>query len=193
MYLNALASPAYPDSVRRVNPPRMTIPNTLAALPNNQYATRGLETWGKELSFAFVADAFAFVADAFACRAKELRFRPKFAKGEDGATVDCDRKALRKAVCPMDLYCGLATAAGEMRGIAEGFCTQSLQVKKCRESLGAALLKSGIKDVLDAMLSGCSCCVVSAPGKTSVVGAVVVNPIHFNSPTHPKHQYSLLC
>ena len=30
---------AYPDSVRRVQPPKMMIPKTLAALPNSQYAT----------------------------------------------------------------------------------------------------------------------------------------------------------
>lgn len=29
----------YPDSVNLVNPPNTTIPNTLAALPSNQYAT----------------------------------------------------------------------------------------------------------------------------------------------------------
>lgn len=29
----------YPDSVRRVRPPKMTIPKTLAALPSSQYAT----------------------------------------------------------------------------------------------------------------------------------------------------------
>lgn len=30
---------AYPDSVSRVKPPNITMPKTLAALPNNQYAT----------------------------------------------------------------------------------------------------------------------------------------------------------
>jgi hypothetical protein len=29
----------YPDSVNRVKPPHITIPNTLAALPKSQYAT----------------------------------------------------------------------------------------------------------------------------------------------------------
>lgn len=37
----------YPDSVRRVNPPKITSPNTLAALPNNQYATPLELTSGK--------------------------------------------------------------------------------------------------------------------------------------------------
>jgi len=30
---------AYPDSVRRVSPPKTTMPKTLAALPRSQYAT----------------------------------------------------------------------------------------------------------------------------------------------------------
>jgi len=29
----------YPDSVRRVSPPKTTMPNTLAALPSSQYPT----------------------------------------------------------------------------------------------------------------------------------------------------------
>jgi hypothetical protein len=39
----------YPDSVSRVRPPKMTMPNTLAALPRSQYATALLLTFGKEL------------------------------------------------------------------------------------------------------------------------------------------------
>ena len=30
---------SYPDSVKRVQPPKTTMPNTLAALPSSQYAT----------------------------------------------------------------------------------------------------------------------------------------------------------
>lgn len=37
-----------PDSVSRVRPPKMTMPNTLAALPRSQYATALLLTGGKE-------------------------------------------------------------------------------------------------------------------------------------------------
>ena len=43
---------AYPDSVNLVNPPNTTIPNTLAALPNNQYATPLLLVFGKNPFFA---------------------------------------------------------------------------------------------------------------------------------------------
>ena len=37
----------YPDSVSRVKPPKITRPKTLAALPNNQYATPFLLVCGK--------------------------------------------------------------------------------------------------------------------------------------------------
>ena len=36
-----------PDSVRRVRPPKTTIPKTLAAEPSNQYATLLLQVFGK--------------------------------------------------------------------------------------------------------------------------------------------------
>lgn len=39
----------YPDSVNRVKPPNTTIPNTLAALANNQYATEFEVVSGNEL------------------------------------------------------------------------------------------------------------------------------------------------
>lgn len=38
----------YPDSVSLVKPPNTTRPNTLAALPSNQYATILLDTLGKK-------------------------------------------------------------------------------------------------------------------------------------------------
>ena len=37
-----------PDSVRRVRPPKTTIPKTLAAEPSNQYATLLLLVFGKD-------------------------------------------------------------------------------------------------------------------------------------------------
>lgn len=56
----------YPDSVSRVSPPNMTIPKTLAALPNSQYDTILSDTFGKELEneVAFFLDAT--LAAAFA-------------------------------------------------------------------------------------------------------------------------------
>lgn len=58
----------YPDSVRRVNPPKMTIPKTLAALPNNQYATVLLDVSGKLLA----NDTFLLF----------VMFLPRFANGD---------------------------------------------------------------------------------------------------------------
>lgn len=43
----------YPDSVRRVRPPNTTIPKTLAALPNSQYATAFWLVLGKKRLLAF--------------------------------------------------------------------------------------------------------------------------------------------
>jgi hypothetical protein len=37
-----------PDSVRRVSPPKTTIPKTLAAEPSSQYATDFLDTAGQD-------------------------------------------------------------------------------------------------------------------------------------------------
>lgn len=48
----------YPDSVNLVNPPKITIPKTLAALPKSQYATVLLLTSGKR-DFALVAPCSA--------------------------------------------------------------------------------------------------------------------------------------
>ena len=48
----------YPDSVNLVNPPNMTMPNTLVALANNQYATPLLLVCGKKDDFLIDADGF---------------------------------------------------------------------------------------------------------------------------------------
>ena len=50
----------YPDSVNRVRPPNTTMPNTLAALPNNQYATPFEDVSGKNR----LPEAFAFCLSA---------------------------------------------------------------------------------------------------------------------------------
>lgn len=44
-----------PDSVKRVNPPKITIPKTLAALPRSQYATDLSLILGKLDDLALVA------------------------------------------------------------------------------------------------------------------------------------------
>jgi hypothetical protein len=46
----------YPDSVKRVRPPKTTMPKTLAALPSSQYATL----------FEFVSGKLVFLAVALA-------------------------------------------------------------------------------------------------------------------------------
>lgn len=77
----------YPDSVNRVSPPKITMPKTLAALPNNQYATVLLDVSGKLLA----NDAVFFF----------VMFLPRFAKGDadcGAVIVLCDRNALRKGV-----------------------------------------------------------------------------------------------
>jgi len=112
----------YPDSVRRVRPPRITIPKTLAALPNNQYATKGLETRGNELGFAFFARGLASCV-------REPPLSPNLDKGESCAAVDCDRNALRKGVCPMDLYRVPDEGAATWESIVD-FCGHSVHVKK---------------------------------------------------------------
>jgi len=74
----------YPDSVSRVRPPKMTMPKTLAALPNNQYATVLLDVAGKLLANEAVV---FFLLEMFF---------PRFANGdedEDDVMVLCERKA----------------------------------------------------------------------------------------------------
>lgn len=51
----------HPDSVSLVNPPKTMIPNTLAALPSNQYATLLSDLWGNQ---AFAATPSAIFSAA---------------------------------------------------------------------------------------------------------------------------------
>ena len=94
----------YPDSVRRVNPPKMTIPKTLAALPNNQYATFLLFVSGKyDLVFACVVRPSppilllsAASGESIFCAAAEVELCLS-------VLGVLDRKALRKGVWRKDL------------------------------------------------------------------------------------------
>jgi len=82
--------------VRRVRPPKMTSPKTLAALPSSQYATLLL----------FVSGKNDFVAGVVFCAAKVLPRLPMEDDSPERLAVDacrtlawpCERKALRKAV-----------------------------------------------------------------------------------------------
>lgn len=47
---------AYPDSVKRVSPPKTTMPKTLAALPRSQYATLLFDVSGNILTLVFPPD-----------------------------------------------------------------------------------------------------------------------------------------
>ena len=55
---------AHPDSVRRVRPPKTTIPNTLAALPSNQYATSLSLTSGNRFLPSFAVFVVLLRADS---------------------------------------------------------------------------------------------------------------------------------
>lgn len=52
----------YPDSVSRVRPPNTTMPKTLAALPNNQYATDFDVVFGKLLDRGALSAVVPIVA-----------------------------------------------------------------------------------------------------------------------------------
>lgn len=95
----------YPDSVRRVRPPKTTIPKTETALPSSQYATDLELVSGKELLLAFDS---AFVGLIFFTASKEadgwaaavvlvleLLLRPRTCKGDDNDNGDAFWRALR--------------------------------------------------------------------------------------------------
>ena len=67
----------------------MTMPKTLAALPNSQYDTDLVETSGKEL-----ANEAVFFLDTL-----DVIFLPRLTIGEGEAAVLCDRNALRNGLC----------------------------------------------------------------------------------------------
>lgn len=82
---------AYPDSVSRVNPPKTTIPNTLAALPSNQYPTTLLVVSGKNAVLALVLASFrATLPDADPASIARIAIRrPRLSKGENTVPFRC--------------------------------------------------------------------------------------------------------
>lgn len=82
---------AYPDSVNRVNPPNTTIPNTLAALPSNQYPTTLLVVSGKNAALAFVLAPFkAALPDTDPASIARIAIRrPRLSKGENTVPFRC--------------------------------------------------------------------------------------------------------
>lgn len=79
-------SGSYPDSVSRVNPPNMTMPKTLAALPINQYATFLSEVSGKKAFFDLEADfaktSAASKAGSVTCRGTCVVWYRDWKKGD---------------------------------------------------------------------------------------------------------------
>ena len=103
-----------PDSVSLVRPPNITIPNTLAALPSNQYATDFELVSGKN-------DFFDTCVAALAPAPAPAMLFPSSPKGDGAGTAGlpteelcltdfrmvcgpCDRNACRNGVFRNDLY-----------------------------------------------------------------------------------------
>lgn len=63
----------YPDSVRRVSPPKTTIPNTLAALARSQYATAFELVSGKRDDCSIVLSALLMASVSLAVVLKDRR------------------------------------------------------------------------------------------------------------------------
>jgi hypothetical protein len=119
---------AYPDSVRRVSPPKTTMPNTLAALPSNQYATLLDVVLGKLLDFPSAA-AVASASDtlpALACSIAALVRR---------GCVDFHRTECRTDGRDERVDAGMADRIGELR--------HWLHEKRRRERRGAAVRSCG--------------------------------------------------
>ena len=120
---------AYPDSVSRVRPPKTTMPKTLAALPNSQYATTLSLVSGKNRLFAFSL-LIVLLKDASGegCRA-----------GKTSETaVECCR--------PLDLKARRKVDRGRIFGAFLGAAAvprAAWQVKNCFDSLGAAFRSKG--------------------------------------------------
>lgn len=69
---------------------------------------------------------------------------------DSAVTVDCDRKAWRNGVCPVDLKCGLVAGTMRLR-VAATLGVHVLHWKKWRDRFGATRRKSGVKDWLSAI------------------------------------------
>lgn len=126
----------YPDSVRRVRPPKTTMPNTLAALPSSQYATLFDVVLGELLDLACSVAASAGI-DSPACDAPIVAL---LGNGwVDFHLTDCamdGRGAEDRAVAMED-------RSGELR---HGWHTN-----RRRESRGAAVRSCGNAWNMDAM------------------------------------------
>lgn len=116
----------------RVNPPKTTMPKTLTALPNNQYAT-DLSLISGKLEF-LVADSPATIASCSIC----FGF---------GACVDCHLTAFRMKLC------GAAGRTGRIAG-RKGAFEHALHERSCRDRRGAAALSRGKAWKREAMANG---------------------------------------
>ena len=136
----------YPDSVNRVRPPKTTIPNTLAALPSNQYPTTLLVVSGKKANFTFVLASFKAVVpdtDSASIVCVAIR-RPRLSNGENTFPFRCKvpvgdenlvmngmvlRPPARAASLRMDCDC---SPCNNLKRVSLGRVrlAQALQVKK---------------------------------------------------------------
>lgn len=135
----------YPDSVSLVSPPNMTIPNTLAALANSQYATTLSLTSGKR-DFAVEAlcssDRAAVVdSDAVLKLGKLLSWLPRLARYELSLPGFCRNGA------------GVVRLLNDLV-MKLWFRKHWRQVKKSREMRGARLLNMGTEPLKEAILDG---------------------------------------
>jgi hypothetical protein len=125
----------HPDSVRRVKPPKTTMPNTLAALPSSQYATL-LELVSGQL-LAFGTAALAAPTSCAACPSNGVALLRNGCV--DFHLTDCRSEGWR----------GQARApAGKAR---RGELTQGRFTKSRRERRGAAVRSCGSAWNMEAM------------------------------------------
>lgn len=92
----------HPDSVRRVRPPKTTMPKTLAALARSQYAT-AFEDVSRTFDFVTVVSAWAI-----ASRSRADVRKPRWQE------ADASRSCIR--ACLKSLANSLAFEYGEWRG-----------------------------------------------------------------------------
>lgn len=144
---------AYPDSVRRVKPPKTTMPKTLAALPSNQYATLLSFCLGNQL---FLADCgnLLFLAQWAGWRGAPASIDPLKAPSGvwerltvSAVWVDDHRMVRRMGLWQRRLRSDTATLG--FAGLRQG-----LQVKNSGERRGAPRLKAGKAAKNEAMAEG---------------------------------------
>ena len=129
----------YPDSVSRVKPPKMTMPKTLTALPNSQYATPLSLVLGQLLEFAPLAPAVLSTTAAFTLAGETVAL---FRNGcvDFHRTADCRTEGWR-----------VETRTGRAWRARSGELTQGRLTNSLRERRGAAVRSCGKAWKMEAM------------------------------------------